>query len=367
MICTVRDSLMHALLLLSGLVTFSAPVKCDVPRVSVAEGGAVTLRCVFPGGDGSAMQWVTPAGFAIFFNDQRVLRDRRFQIVRHLKNNLILRLADATIADEGIYTCIQYSSPARTRRVNVSVLAVPSKPLLDFSQIPGRNGEFYSVLTCFTFGCKPPPEITWLIDNSTEVFGETELSFEDNGKKCNATSSLRIRAASSSSRATCILRHDALRRGDLTAAFVFRAPPAETQTTTPITTATSPRAASPSSSQDTLLYTEISPGTDFSLTPDKETTGRSNETQRVPPAAEAGRRSGGVLVLVLVALMVCVLLVIVHFFLVKLRKQHTEWKKENEISDQTLESTKSRSNNDDVSNQTKPGQAPMEYNKEISV
>ncbi|CAK6440457.1 unnamed protein product [Pipistrellus nathusii] len=68
------------------------------------------------------------------------------------------------------------------------------------------------------------------------------------------------------------------------------------------------------------------------------------------------RKKSGILLLTLVCFLIFILFIIVQLFLMKIRKAHVIWKKENEISEYTLESYKSRSNNEETSSQEKCGQ-----------
>ncbi|KAL9825977.1 cytotoxic and regulatory T-cell molecule [Geothlypis trichas] len=68
------------------------------------------------------------------------------------------------------------------------------------------------------------------------------------------------------------------------------------------------------------------------------------------------RKEKNLLLPILVAALLLVLLVIVLLFLVKLKKAHGVWKRENDVSEQTLESYKSRSNEDSPGHE-KNGQA----------
>ncbi|CAH2320394.1 cytotoxic and regulatory T-cell molecule [Pelobates cultripes] len=317
------------------------------------------------------MQWATPRGFTLYFNDQKVLKDRRFELIRYSKNRLIIRLSNVTVEDEGMYSCLRYSHPTQRRDINVTVLAVPTKPVLGFTLIPGSSNAHYAILNCFTSGCKPPPKITWLIDNTTEVYGKTRASFENNGKKCNATSTLRINAFTYNSTITCIVRHRTLLPGHLAASFAFHALPAQTSqssvTLSPI----------PVTSQDftgSVTY-DVTSDRDISLSADPTPRNELNVTDSIDITAEfevRDRKSSSVLVMVMVSLMVCVLLSIFYLFLMKLKREHSKWRKENEISDQTLESARSRSDNEGNFNQTKTGQvvlqsASVQYTKEESL
>ncbi|XP_039730656.1 cytotoxic and regulatory T-cell molecule isoform X2 [Pteropus medius] len=68
------------------------------------------------------------------------------------------------------------------------------------------------------------------------------------------------------------------------------------------------------------------------------------------------KKKSGILLLTLVSFLIFILFIIVQLFIMKLRKAHVIWKKENEISEHTLESYKSRSNNEETSSQEKNSQ-----------
>ncbi|XP_010019565.1 PREDICTED: cytotoxic and regulatory T-cell molecule [Nestor notabilis] len=59
-----------------------------------------------------------------------------------------------------------------------------------------------------------------------------------------------------------------------------------------------------------------------------------------------GKKEKNLLLPILVAALIFVLLLIVLLFMRKLKKAHGEWKRENDVSDQTLESYRSKSNED---------------------
>ncbi|XP_075045780.1 cytotoxic and regulatory T-cell molecule [Mixophyes fleayi] len=476
-----------ALYVLISLIPTQAESRTS--RLTVTQGETLTLRCVFPRGDCSAMQWLTPGGYVTFFNGEKVLKDRRYQLVQHLRNKLIIRLSNVTAADGGVYTCLYYSSPVQRKKVEVTVLAVPSQPVIEVLQVPGKDKY---VVNCSTSESWPCPRLTWLIDSGhTEVSGNKKVTIDSDGKRCTASSALRINAFSHLSTTRCIVRHRTLSPGNLTASYkfhvlstvtesqitqqdgiteqdspqytvyVFRlfwkhinnkkvfnvssvkylpsnvvmclyllvtvsaAEIPERNTTLgaedPITgeNGTTEAATLPPLSEghttleidvpitrgdgttETITLTPLSErnttlGTDDPITRRNETT----EAVTLPPSSEGyttlginidttsknnhnlssefddtRRKSHNTLVLLLVSLMICVLLVIVYLFLVKLKKAHSTWKKENEVSDQTLESTKSRSNNEDTSGQAKiaaqvttnKSVAAIQYNNQVSV
>ncbi|XP_044137890.1 cytotoxic and regulatory T-cell molecule isoform X1 [Bufo gargarizans] len=406
------------------LTLINVKAEFHTSRLSVEEGKVVTLRCAFPGGNGSGIQWVTPKGYTSYFNGEKVLKDRRYQLLQSSGNKLIIHLSNVTRADEGVYSCLYYSSPMQTKKVRVSVLAVPSPPSLKVIRIPGKGLKEKYNLTCMTSGSHPCPKLTWLIDDHTEVFGHQNLRLQTDGR-CTAISTLRVSMASHTSRARCVVRHRTLIPGNLTASYSFHTLSTVTESQINENTHHHPSGAviSTTSVEEYTTHnvktsgikredeTRVQ-GTSSSIldTTDVNLTSASNEevsstgnltaaenteentTDRVNGSVTAEivtptsfpeensslvidvtitgnsnnvtdydmesfkRESYRSLILALVSVMLFVFLVIVYLFVLKLRKAHYSWKKENETSDQTLESTKSRSNNEETTAPAAPGQ-----------
>lgn len=436
--------------------------------MSVEEGRTLTLRCAFPGSDSSAMQWLTPRGYVTFFNSEKVLKDRRFQLIRSSQNRLVISISNITLDDEGVYMCLHYSTPVKAKEVNVTVRATPSQPIIEVVQIPGKSSKDEIVLNCSTSGGRPCPRMTWLVGH-TELSGNRKASFAGDDKKCTASSTLRINAFTHRSTVTCVVRHRSFSMGNSTATFNFSNLLMATEAgNIPIdqTTAHIPHSAevttfmvsseksftggydvtttggeeeNPTTEDTSMTLSEwnttqentmadrdtenITTATGFlrgetlpacdttrqdemtditSLTypewnttlenpmtgedkdrttatvffgretlPADDTITRQNETTEF----EASRgKSNSTVILILVSLMICVLLVTVHLFLMKLKKAHEAWKKENENSDQTLESNKSKSNNEDAPGPVRNGQAAtnqngagIKYNTQVSM
>ncbi|XP_041098394.1 cytotoxic and regulatory T-cell molecule [Polyodon spathula] len=74
-----------------------------------------------------------------------------------------------------------------------------------------------------------------------------------------------------------------------------------------------------------------------------------------------GKKSGTLLV-VLVSFLICALLVIVLYFVSKLKQAHSQWKREMEESSQSLESNKSKSSNEEKLSQERRCQVIPNYN-----
>ncbi|XP_060107662.1 cytotoxic and regulatory T-cell molecule [Heteronotia binoei] len=311
----------------------------------------------------------------------QALKDKRYKLINSSKGRLSIRISNITTDDEGLYTCYHYGAAVTTKQVNVTVLAAPSKPLLEELTIRVHSGEEKIILRCSTWGSKPPPQITWLLDNGIELFGDTQHQCEGNGKKCNTTSTLRVHTFSQKSAMTCVVRHKALGNGNLTAAVDLRHIPFATDiipTTSEFGTTTlknpwhytdnilnvtegnfRTQRPSPSSEADTPKSIPISE-------PDKvlNVTERNSSTQTPSPSPEASAtlnfnvtrgtnltREGimnkpNKLLPILVATLLSILFVAVLLLSVKLWKAHREWKRENDSSDVTVESYKARPNED---------------------
>ncbi|XP_068016012.1 cytotoxic and regulatory T-cell molecule [Melanerpes formicivorus] len=381
--------------------------------VTLQEGEDLNLNCTLSTDDSSALQWLNPHGFVIFLNNQRALRDQRYNLLHHSTDELSILLSNITVQDEGVYKCFCYGTPFKSKNKTVEVLAAPSHPLLEVSQDTERS----ITLSCYTQGCKPQPQITWLLDNGIELPGDTKHKLEADGKKWTTTSTLRVLAYGPNSTASCIVRHPALREEKLMSSFQFRtvtkpnpasaAPEVDTHVpeteqppvTTPVPDLKSNTTSTPSYPQTTGSDQPTIPSAapddpvvaSSALTPTQqnlqadftsawtEAAFNGNVTEEELSKTEAPLPSENVTVIsitfeedlksegikkkeknlllpILVAALIFALLIIVLLFMRKLKKAHGVWKRENDVSEQTLESYKSRSN-EDCPGQEKNGHA----------
>ncbi|NWT36343.1 CRTAM protein, partial [Chroicocephalus maculipennis] len=257
------------------------------------------------------------------------LRDERYKLIRYSKDELSIQLSNITVDDEGVYKCFYYGIPFKSKNKTVKVLAAPSNPVLEVS----RDTESSITLSCYTQGCKPQPQITWLLDNGIELPGDTKHKLEANGKKWTATSTLTVLAYGPNSTASCIVRHQALREEKLMASFRFEDLPR-------IGTAGSFSSGYPILS---LCGGESYADTHAKLKPINLLL---NEGYQDLKSEGIKKRESNLLLPILVAALIFVLLIIVLLFMRKLKKAHGVWKRENDVSEQTLESYKSKSNED---------------------
>ncbi|KAM6400364.1 cytotoxic and regulatory T-cell molecule [Rhynochetos jubatus] len=363
--------------------------------VTLKEGEDLNLRCTFSSDDGSARQWLDPHGFAIFLNTQRALRDQRYKLIRYSKGELSIQLSNVTVQDEGEYKCFYYGTPFKSKKETVEVLAAPSNPVLEVS----RDTEREITLSCYTQGCKPQPRISWLLDSGIELPGDTKHKLEADGKKWTTTSTLTVLAYGPNSTASCIVRHQALREERLMASFWFEnlsrtvtesqpAPASlevhthvsenqESTVTAAVSDLNSSTASTPTYPQRTgFEVTPTAPGQEelagsssYRVPNGTETAFNGNVTGEEISRTEAPLPSENITVIstitfeqdlksegikkkknlllpILVAALIFVLLIILLLFMRKLKKAHGVWKRENDVSEQTLESYKSKSNED---------------------
>ncbi|XP_050766805.1 cytotoxic and regulatory T-cell molecule [Gymnogyps californianus] len=376
--------------------------------ITLREGEDLNLRCTLRSDDGSARQWLNPHEFTIFLNTQQPLRDQRYKLIHYSKDELSIQLSNVTVHDEGVYKCFYYSTPFKSKNKTVEVLAAPSNPVLEVS----RDTERSITLSCYTQGCKPQPQITWLLDNGIELPGDTKHKLEADGKKWTTTSTLTVLAYGPNSTASCIVRHQALREEKLMASFRFEdlprtgtkinpAPAAlevdtraseneQSTVTAAVSDLNSSSASAPSYPQhigseqptvpsavpeDPVVTSSASTPTQQNLRRDvtstwTETAFNDNVTEEELSRTEdplpsenvtvisittfeqdlksegIKKKENNLLLPILVAALIFVLLVIVLLFMRKLKKAHGVWKRENDVSEQTLESYKSKSNED---------------------
>ncbi|NWH41630.1 CRTAM protein, partial [Chloropsis hardwickii] len=147
-----------------------------------------------------------------------VLRDRRYKLLRYSKDELSIQLSSLTVQDEGIYRCFCYSRHFKNKSQSVEILAAPSHPVLEVSQDGGKGIK----LSCHTQGCKPQPQISWLLDNGIELPGDTRHQLGADGKKWSTSSTLRILSYSPKVTASCVIQHPALGAQRLMASVHFQ-------------------------------------------------------------------------------------------------------------------------------------------------
>ncbi|NXX42249.1 CRTAM protein, partial [Tricholaema leucomelas] len=264
----------------------------------------------------------------IFFT---ALRDKRYKLIHHSADELSIQLSNITVQDEGVYKCFCYGSPFKSKNKTVEVLAAPSHPIPEVSQDTERS----ITLSCYTQGCKPQPRITWLLDNGIELPGDTKHKLEADGKKWTTTSSLTVLAHRPNSTASCIVHHPALREEKLKLSFHF-------EDLIRTGTAGSPIKSYPRSEQQIIPSVAPEDPTHGNLLTQHTSASFTEEDLK----SEGIKKEKNLLLPILVATLIFALLIIVLLFMRKVKKAHGVWKRENDVSEQTLESYKSKCNED---------------------
>ncbi|NXQ13628.1 CRTAM protein, partial [Peucedramus taeniatus] len=251
-----------------------------------------------------------------------VLRDQRYKLLHYSKDELSIQLSNLTVQDEGIYSCLYYTRHIKNKSQKVEILAAPSHPVLKVSQDEERGIK----LSCHTQGCRPQPQISWLLDNGIELPGDTRHQLGADGKKWSTRSTLRILSYSPKVTASCIIQHPALGPRRLVASFPFQDLPSTEDAEVP----------SPSENPAVPSSPESPAGTNPSASPENpehhhgpsQTSQMSHGTvKRDPQAKGLLRKEKNLLLPMLVAALVLVLLIIVLLFLVKLKKAHGVWRR----------------------------------------
>ncbi|XP_059344446.1 cytotoxic and regulatory T-cell molecule [Ammospiza nelsoni] len=136
------------------------------------------------------------------------------------------------------------------------------------------------------------------------------------------------------------------------------ASPENPETSTPSASPRSPELSSPSASpkDPEVSSPSASPGIPAVPAHTFNSTNLCDFTEQNPESKGLLRKEKNLLLPMLVAALVLVLLIIVLLFMVKLKKAHGAWRRENDASEQTLESYKSRSNEESPGHE-KNGQA----------
>ncbi|XP_019797581.1 cytotoxic and regulatory T-cell molecule isoform X1 [Tursiops truncatus] len=318
--------------------------------VTVEEGQTLTLKCVISQAETTSLQWLAPSGFTIFFSEHSGLKNSKYQLLHYSSNQLSISVLNVTQQDEGVYKCLHYGNSVRTKEVKVIVLATPVKPTLEVA-VRMQNGE-HVLLKCSTVRSKPPPRITWLLGDDMEIQGETHHEYETDGKKCNSTSTLRVHTYGKNSTASCIVRHKGLQGRKLVAPFRFEDLVTDQETVSAALETSSPSSQDPQQSTSTVAVMEDSSTSEIDKEEEEQTTQVSHlATEANRQFVGLTRKKSGILLLSLVSFLIFILFIIVQLFIMKIRKAHVIWKKENEISEHTLESYRSRSNNEETSSQ----------------
>uniref|UniRef100_A0A8C4N373 Ig-like domain-containing protein n=1 Tax=Eptatretus burgeri TaxID=7764 RepID=A0A8C4N373_EPTBU len=89
---------------------------------SVVAGHEARLTCQVDHPDGSPIEWSNPAQQTLYFDNKKGLKDVRVSLVVQTQEELTISLANTSLADDGVYTCIFFSKTTRLANTTLTVL-----------------------------------------------------------------------------------------------------------------------------------------------------------------------------------------------------------------------------------------------------
>ncbi|XP_060125831.1 cell adhesion molecule 3 [Zootoca vivipara] len=181
----------------------------------VVAGSKVLLQCEVEDPDDSSLQWSNPAQQTLYFGEKRALRDLRIQLERSTPNELTISIDNATLADEGEYTCSIFTMPVRTAKAIVTVLGIPQKPQISGYSDPLKEGDV-AQLMCFSSGSKPAAELRWHKGDKLLSAEPPEVEEDANGKTFTVTSRVEFTVGKEDNgvEVTCTVDHESLQNSD---------------------------------------------------------------------------------------------------------------------------------------------------------
>ncbi|GLD47266.1 cytotoxic and regulatory T-cell molecule isoform X1 [Lates japonicus] len=298
-------------------------------RVTVRKGQTLILSCPITNAHKTNVDWKTPEGYVMFFNHNRALRNKRYSIIKLSESEFTISISNVTFKDGGNYTCSQYDHHTTERKVEVTVFDNPKMT------VTKHEGKF--IIKCTAEGNHHPPQISWKLDNGPEILTHAQVQQED--KKYVSMAMLNVQSVENRVTVKCLLRHPALLSQPLMNFIKI--------------------------GRDCWTSVSETTGELSHNTTEGNSTGNIND-----PRIQTGSRGSSSLLVFLVTFLILCLLVVVIFFAIKLRRAHIAWKRvfivtENEDSDPSEESSKSKSSQEEknVQGQRRRG-SKLEYKGE---
>ncbi|XP_033973245.1 cytotoxic and regulatory T-cell molecule [Trematomus bernacchii] len=171
-------------------------------HVTVQEGDTLSLSCPVTDTHKTKVEWKNPEGYVMFFNKIQALGDKRYSINKLSESEFTVSISDVTFKDGGIYTCSQYGDHTTEKKVEVTVLGLPTCIV----KKEWREGRF--CIECTAEGNHSPPQISWVLDGGPEILAVTRVLHED--KKYVSTDMLCVQSVMNRVTVKCIVRHPAL-------------------------------------------------------------------------------------------------------------------------------------------------------------
>ncbi|XP_059400521.1 cytotoxic and regulatory T-cell molecule-like isoform X2 [Carassius carassius] len=373
--------IIHTLMLIVGGIR-----KCLATQyLPVAEGETLVLRCSRKNlSDNGHIEWRNPQGHLLFFNNVKGLRDSRSSIFSISSSEYTLHIANVTLKDEGIYKCLLYENKVVPTTFKVKVLGIPKIEMAEYKD--------KTTIKCSAAANGPPPELSWKI-SGVEIEALPNTLREERSNRSLAVSLLTVKTHIRKATVMCLAKHTALPRQLISVIIIenhsvttsttsYSSTRDELKTDLMITATSAPVFSStahvelPSISESTEVFPtrdsttsntiqeEYSTATNISSTTHNINSSSSpvesmttNDTSLPVFYEPQSLTEGSPLLILLVTSLVICLLTVVTFLLFRMRKAHLAWKKENEESNQSVESSKSKYSHEEKQSQegSKPG------------
>uniref|UniRef100_A0AAY4B3P9 Ig-like domain-containing protein n=1 Tax=Denticeps clupeoides TaxID=299321 RepID=A0AAY4B3P9_9TELE len=300
--------------------------------VTVRKGETLTLNCRVRKGKND-MEWRNPDDHLMFFNTQKALRDPRYSV--HKSNSTYsVTISNVCFSDGGIYSCLHYGKTFSSEQFKVIVLGAPK---IEFVEHEGKT-----MIKCSAEANAHPPKLSWLFENGIELEARHQRSQYKKTDKYSSTDIIHIQSHKRRTTVKCLLRHPALFNEHLIA-FVTIENTCKSSTTDETTWQPTVSTTRPPRLTTGKHLQHLAERPTFNSYKDR----RPGDTQGFDsPEERKASRNAPLFVSAVTFLIVC-LLIVVTFLLVKLRKAHQKWKLENEESEQSVESGKSKSSGEE--------------------
>ncbi|KAM4619961.1 cytotoxic and regulatory T-cell molecule [Polymixia lowei] len=89
------------------------------------EGMTLTLKCPIRNAHMTNVEWKNPKGYVMFFNHNKALKNKRYSIDKLSNTEFTVSVSNVTFKDGGNYTCLHYSHNVAEKIVEVTVLGQP--------------------------------------------------------------------------------------------------------------------------------------------------------------------------------------------------------------------------------------------------
>ncbi|KAL2094332.1 hypothetical protein ACEWY4_009051 [Coilia grayii] len=362
------------------LILCGMGMSSAVRQVAVMEGQTLLLTCLK--GPGS-MDWTRDltnnVNVVLFLNDNKGYdKDNKYSIHNFSSSEYTLSVSAVTFKDEGTYTCHSYGDRTTTRIYNVTVLGVPK---ITYTKHEGRT-----LIRCSVKG-NAPATISWQFGNGIHLEARPQHTKQESNGKWITEISESIKILRRKVTVKCLLHNPSLAHSPVVRfvtienkkiqQYSTQASITETTTWRPTsdipnlhalthitgktghtetimmktsqyteTTGTINTTSTLDSVSSTLVNTSFTTDNTTSIT-DNSTRNDTTDILRVPEKSpEAQKGSASLFITSVTALIIC-LLIVVTFLIVKLRREHVNWKLEKEESDQSVESGKSKSSGEE--------------------